>query len=110
MIPYIIGTTGHRNLMPGDLPGIEAQIHQVLADIRQRLPNTRLIVLSSIAEGADRLTAQTALKLGCELWCVLPTSAAEYEKDFTSEESRVEFHRLLARAVRVVNASGTLRP
>ena len=105
MIPYIIGTTGHRNLVPGDVPGIEAQIRQVLADIRQRLPNTRLIVLSSIAEGADRLTAQTALKLGWELWCVLPTSAAEYEKDFTSEESRVEFRQLLARAVRVVNAS-----
>lgn len=105
MIPYIIGTTGHRKLIPSELPSIEARVHQVLTEIRAQLPNTRLVVLSSLAEGADRIAAQIALELECELWCVLPTSSEEYEKDFASEESRAEFHRLLDRSARIVNAS-----
>ncbi len=59
-------------------------------------------VISSLAEGADRIAAEAGLALGAELQCPLPFAAAEFERDFASEASRRQFHRLLAQASAVL--------
>jgi hypothetical protein len=69
------------------------------------MPHTPIVVVSALAEGADRLIAKMALKEGLEVWTVLPTEADEYEKDFVTDESRTEFRQLLEASARVLNAS-----
>lgn len=68
-----------------------------------------LVVLSPLAEGADRLVADVGLELGARLIAVLPLPRAEYEKDFEhpgepaqSAASKAEFARLLEQAQRSV--------
>ncbi|HJQ85626.1 MAG TPA: hypothetical protein VKA21_16170 [Candidatus Binatia bacterium] len=62
-----------------------------------------MTVVSSLAEGADRLVVEEAIAgFGAGLIVPLPLPCAEYEKDFASPESRATFTRLLARASEVV--------
>jgi len=55
-------------------------------------------MLSSLAEGADRIGAEAALDCGVSLIAVLPMPVAAYESDFETPESLEHFGRLLARA------------
>jgi hypothetical protein len=59
---------------------------------------TRFVIVSSLAEGSDRIVAEAGLAAGFELEAVLPLSRAEYARDFETHASRVEFEQLLARA------------
>ncbi len=77
-----------------------------------------LVVVSALAEGADRLVAEEVLAAGAglgpgprrmapetvlgdldtRLEVALPLRQPDYEEDFKTEESKEEFRRLLARA------------
>ncbi len=94
----IVGITGHRYIAPDD-----ARLSSILiAEIgrfRDAEPERPLVLLSSLAEGADRLAARVAREShGARLEAPLPMPPAEYEKDFATAESRAEFHRFLALA------------
>lgn len=114
-IPFRIrvGVTGHRTL-----PDAETVRISVLNAIQEFAPalfpaNTQLrvkdvlaaghtglvfSVLSPLAEGTDRVVAQTVLELPeSRLEVVLPMPVDEYKKDFASAESCAEFDALLAR-------------
>ncbi len=97
-VPMILGVTGHRDLRPQDVDGLRDAVRGVLNGFRERYPSTRLIVLSSLAEGADRLVAREALDLGLSLVAPLPFEPHEFEKDFATPESIAEFRDLLGRA------------
>ncbi len=57
------------------------------------------VLLSPLAEGADRLAAHEILRLGNgSLQAVLPLQPEDYEADFHTAESRAEFSNLLSRA------------
>jgi len=101
-LPLVVGITGHRDLRPADIPLLEAALRGILRDLLQRNPNTPLIVLSSLAEGADRLGARVALEMRARLMVPLPMDPAAYERDFQSETSRAEFRDLLGRAQHVL--------
>ena len=105
MIPFILGITGHRILSSNDLARIEGDVREQLVNLRRRMPDTKIVVVSAQAEGADRLVAKVAMKEGFEVWTLLPTEADEYERDFVTDESREEFRRLLENSTRVLNAS-----
>jgi len=55
-------------------------------------------LISSLAEGADRVAAQAALDAGFALDVVLPCPAAIYLETFVDDMSRQDFASLLARA------------
>ena len=58
-----------------------------------------LVVVSALAEGADRLVAEEILAdKDARLEVVLPLSVGDYLEDFKTEESKEEFHALRARA------------
>src|SRR6266550_4507440 len=99
-LPILIGVTGHRDLRPVDLSSLRARIEQVIRELLRRYPQTPLIVVSPLAEGADRLVANVALEHGARLAVPLPLPVAEYERDFATLESRKEFQALLKRAWR----------
>jgi len=99
-IPIIIGVSGHRDLLAADTPRLKDQVRAVLNRLRDDHPATPLLVLSPLAEGADRLVANVALEQGARLVVPLPLPQQEYEKDFETQESRNHFSDLLKQAWR----------
>jgi hypothetical protein len=97
-LPLIVGVTGHRDLRPHDRPRLEAVVRGILDDLARTHPATRLLIVSPLAEGADRLVAAVGLDLGARLLAPLPLPRSLYEADFRTAASREEFARLLARA------------
>jgi hypothetical protein len=101
----VIGVTGHRKL--GGQSRLIEQITETIENIRQivpSLPKTPLVltILSSLAEGADRLVVKEALKLpDTALEAVLPMPKDDYVRDFATSKSREEFEGLASRAVSV---------
>jgi hypothetical protein len=101
-LPLVLGVTGHRDLRDGDRPALEKLVRDVFLELRQRHPATPLLLLSSLAEGADRLVARVALDFGARLVVPLPLPRPLFERDFTTPQSQEEFAELLARAEQVL--------
>lgn len=97
-IPLLIGITGHRDLREADRPMLESKVRAVFEEQHQNYPNTPLILVSPLAEGADRLAARVALDFGARLHVPLPVARESYEADFRDAASREEFNALAARA------------
>jgi len=102
-----VGVTGHRRLDRG--VDWAAWVAKGLAVIRAALspaPGTPLAwsVVSSLAEGADRLVAEVILQEpGSRLEVPLPLPAEEYLADFASGASKASFKNLLGRADVIVS-------
>ena len=95
--PVRIGVTGHRVLAETGL--VAAGIEKALTHIEAVHPGRCLVVVSALAEGADRLVTEAVLRRpGARLEAVLPFARADYLEDFTTAGSKNEFRRLLARA------------
>ncbi len=96
-IPLVIGVTGHRDL-PDDVGPLERAVRRILLEFRESHPWSKIVLLSSLAEGADRLVARIALDLGISLVVPMPLEQSDYEADFVAAESLQEFRSLVARA------------
>jgi hypothetical protein len=108
-----IGVSGHR--VPPKLPEeseapLRAHIDRILAAIaataRKANSASPLVIVSSLAEGSDRIVAAAGLAAGYALQVILPFARAEYERDFETPMSRSEFEDLLARAGEVIELGG----
>jgi hypothetical protein len=99
-LPLVIGVTGHRDLRPGARAELASCVRAILLQLRITYPNTPLLLLSPLAEGADRLVAEVALEssIAARLMVPMPMPRVLYERDFLTSESRAEFARLLAAA------------
>ncbi len=99
-LPLIIGVTGHRDLRADARPAIARQVRDILLHFKNSYPATPIILLSPLAEGADRLVAEVALEagIGASLMAALPMPREIYARDFDTGTSRAEFNRLLANA------------
>ena len=94
-LPLIIGVTGHRDLRDEDLVQLRQEVDAVIRKLQSdyliprhgsQKSETPIIVLSALAEGADRLVAKVALEAGAKLIAPLPMPRDEYRRDF--EEGR----------------------
>jgi hypothetical protein len=95
--PLRIGVTGHRVL--AKVERVTAGIEKALAHIEASHPGRPLVVVSSLAEGADRLVVEAVLRRPIAwLEAVLPLPKSNYVKDFATPESREAFAGLIARA------------
>ena len=100
----VIGVTGHRILAEPER--VAAGIEAAIARIEITFPGRPLVVVSALAEGADRLVAEAVLaRPGSRLRAILPMPQADYLDDFATSESRDAFLYLLARADEVVELS-----
>ena len=101
-----VGVTGHRSqaLAGADHGLLGTRLVRLFELLALGSAPGRCMLISALAEGADRIAAGVALALGWRLRCPLPFDPAEYEKDFASAESLKEFRGLLARAERVWTA------
>jgi hypothetical protein len=90
-----IGVTGHRRFDD------HALAREMTSHVLDRLlpDGNPVTVVSSLAEGGDRLVAELCLaRSGSELHVVLPLRRDDYLRDFSAAESRHEFDALMARA------------
>jgi hypothetical protein len=94
-MPLVVGVTGHRDLVPDEVPDIDAAVRNLFSDLAARFPDRPLQIMSPLAEGADRIVALAAEDLGMELIVPLPMPANLYSDDFESSHSWAEFGCLL---------------
>ncbi len=93
-----IGVTGHRDIQSDDT--IKETIDKILDEIQteysqQSEAEIRFCVLSPLAEGADRIVAETVLQRSdAILRVVLPMTLADYFEDFEQENSHKQFYQL----------------
>jgi hypothetical protein len=100
-VPIMLGVTGHRDIDMKSEPVCSAIYEQCCA-LREQYPNSPFVILSGLAEGADRLVAGIAMEtLDAALVAVLPMPSAEFESDFDSAASKAEFAEMLQKALGV---------
>jgi hypothetical protein len=97
--PLVIGIAGHIDLRENDRLALEASVQEILLTLHKEYSETPLILVSALAEGADRLAAKAALSshLGVRLIVPIPMPVDLYELDFDTA-SRKEFRALLDQA------------
>lgn len=109
-----VGVSGHRTgpKLPAEVqPRVQRTIERLFGDILAHLSDARgdarwafgaqeseLVVVSALAEGADRMVAEAGLRAGARLEAVLPLPRAQYEDDFETPASKAAFAALLGRA------------
>jgi len=113
---FRVGVTGHRyvastgaaaGLLRDQTRAVFAYLWQTVVDSAPTESQPTLVVVSPLAEGADRLIAHEAVASGFPLLCPLPFDRDAYEQDFTDAASREEYRHLLARAVVVEELPGS---
>lgn len=96
-----VGVTGHRHLT--EIGKIMMGVEGVLKCLLEAFPGSEYRVLSSLAEGADRILADKLLQIPkTTLWVPLPLPREDYLSDFRNSRSKEEFIHLLRRAERVI--------
>ena len=93
-VPLVVAVTGHRDLVADEIPIIRSRVRDCLFSLRYEYPSRIIMVMTGLAEGADRLVAEEALALGMPISVVLPMPRQMYVQDFETDESRMEFSRL----------------
>jgi hypothetical protein len=88
-VPLVVGVSGHRDLVPDEIPLLEGAVADFFADLRARFPDLPLRLITPLAEGADRLVARVAMAAGIPLTLLLPMPAEFYRMDFDAESDAV---------------------
>lgn len=100
-VPLIIGVTGHRDLVDDETDAIASRIRGLFEYLRAQYPDLPLLVMTPLAEGADRLAALVAHEMDIPTLGLLPMPKALYATDF-EEASRDHFDDLLSLTDEVV--------
>jgi hypothetical protein len=99
--PLRIGVSGHRFL--SEIDRLRQSIDAGLKQLAESFPGWPFLVLSALAEGADRLVAGRVLEwTGAKLTAVLPMPKESYLTDFLAPESKAEFLNFLIQATEIV--------
>jgi len=101
-IPIVLGVTGHRDPHPEAVEQLEAEVRSIFDELRGQYPNTPLVLLSPLAEGADRLAARVAVDAGVQLFVPLPWPEDACPELIHRSGDREEFHSLLAQATQTM--------
>jgi hypothetical protein len=99
-----LGVTGHRSLehLAEVRREVNIAIDQACEAYVDRDGPIALVVVSALAEGADRLVVKECMRrAGTTLEAILPLSVEEYTQDFLTPRSRRDFAGLLGTAISV---------
>lgn len=89
--PFVIGLIGHRKLSDSEIPLLQEAFDEYLSKILGALKHTPVLVLTSLAEGADRLAHKSKFRNQIQICSVLPFAIEEYAKDFPGRARHAEF-------------------
>jgi hypothetical protein len=98
LIPFLVAVTGHRDLRSQDLDHLRQEVRAIFSGMRRRMPNTPLILLTGLAEGADQLVAEVALEQDVLLAAAIPMPVDIYKEQMT-EQAQKKLDGLLALSV-----------
>lgn len=100
--PEVIGITGHRMnaLTPVRARELEEDIRNVLIAICGPKAE-RMVLITALAEGADRIAAASAMQTGMKIHALLPFPRDAYAADFQSAASKETFFTFLKLAAQV---------
>ena len=106
--PIRVAVAGHRlNQLPEEaIPRVKAAMAAALDSIQAAgreatHKGAKFVLMSALAEGADRIAADAALARGWSLVAPLPFSISRYEKDFADPASVAHFQALVKQADKV---------
>lgn len=108
-----LGVVGHRldKLSTWDLAALHRPVEETLDRLLTLVSETRdLVVVTSLAEGADRLVAGEAISRDIPIVVVLPFPRDIFRNDFQSESSMQEFDQLLTQAAEIIEPDGDCAP
>ena len=94
----IVAGIGHRDPLPNEIGRYKDMIEDKIKSFIQ--PNQKYLIVTPIADGADRLFVEVAKEMNIEYAVLLPMPKELYMIDFDSH-SLVEFERLLDGAIDV---------
>ncbi len=87
-VPLVIGVTGHRDLLPEEEEEIKQRVRGFFEQMRTEFPDLPLMMMTPLAEGADRIAAEVAHELGVPIVVLLPMPRHLYERDFEGASLR----------------------
>ena len=99
----VLGVTGHRSIQTSEQ--LTDALDHALDAIRTQWPARRIVIVSALAEGADRIIAQHFLACAsARLVAALPLTVEAYMEDFPSPQSKRTFQQLLDQADDILQA------
>jgi hypothetical protein len=116
-VRFAVGISGHRlNQLPADTHApLQAALGYVLAACRAAAEEAHAgpvqpVMVTALAEGADRFAAAAAAARRWRIEVPLPFEPARYTEDFGNDASRADFAAWLKRAKRVEVTSDAALP
>ena len=94
-ISFLVGVTGHRDLVMDNEAALLKQIDTFLTELQAALGRFPVTIACGMADGVDRLVAYRALKIGIAVQAVLPMPKRYYLSDFSTDSAK-ELESLLA--------------
>ena len=95
-VPIMVSVTGHVDLVYEEVPGIREKVRRFLENLRREYPNTRVIVMSALARGADLLVSEEALDMNIHVAPVLPMPMDEYRRTIGDPDALRRFDAVLS--------------
>src|SRR5665647_234045 len=102
LIPLYLGITGHRDIRDEDRDILKQKIRDFIKKKQNQCPNTPVILLTPLAEGADRIAALAAIDCKIDFIAVLAMPKEEFKHDFEENNTGEEFESILAQAFDVI--------
>jgi hypothetical protein len=93
-VPLVIGVTGHRDLVDSELNQIRERVRAFFRGLIAQFPDLPIMVMTPLAEGADRLVAEVAKEFEMPVVILLPMPQTVYQTDF-SGASLDEFQSMM---------------
>jgi len=95
LVPITFGITGHRDLLPEDVPRAIDCVNSILKEYRRRYKYSPFLFISPLANGSDIVAAEVALASDENLFLqvVFPYPEIEYITTISSDQLDL-FHRL----------------
>jgi len=94
-----IGIVGHLNLKENCIPFYKNKVYELLKSLKDK--NHKILLYSSLADGADRLVIEVGMSLNIEYIAILPMEKSLYMIDFNNK-SKIKFNYLLKNAISVI--------
>lgn len=105
LTPLYLGITGHRDIIDSNTEILKQMVIDFIKKKQIQCPNTPIVLLTPLAEGADRIAAEAAINCEIDFIAVLPMPVDQYRDDFTNPESVEKFNYLLKKASSTIEIS-----
>jgi len=90
-VPFFVGVIGHRHLREDEIPRLQQEFDARIKSLLDSLKQTKIIVFTGNAEGADRIPQSSQYRESFRICVVLPFAQDEYLRDFPSKNQRAAF-------------------